>query len=302
MRVVVTGASGQLGTALCAALRGAGLEPVPASRPGLDITARDRVAAAIAAAGAGLVVNCAAFTGVDAAEEQEAAAFAANALGAAIIAQETAAAGIPLLQISTDYVFDGGLGRPLREDDAAAPLGAYGRSKLAGEWAVLAGNPRSMVLRTAWLFGPAGRNFVRTMLALGGQRPELRVVADQYGNPTSALELAAAITRIAERIARAGWDAGYAGVFHAAAPDHASWFDLAEAVFAGAARRGAAVPRVQPIGTAEYPTRARRPADSRLDVTRLQETFGIRLAPWREQLDRAMGAMDVPVGDRSRRA
>ena len=224
-RILVTGRGGQLATGLEAALPAAGFDPILVGQPEFEFDHPETVAAAFAAARPDAVVNCAAWTAVDAAEDQEAAAFRANALGPALVARHCAAAGIPLVQVSTDYVFDGRKGAPYTEDDAPNPLGAYGRTKLAGEWAALAGNPCTIVLRTAWVFAPMGNNFVRTMLRVGAERPELRVVADQHGSPTAAPDLADAIAAILARVRQTGWQDGYRGVFHAVGTGTTTWHD-----------------------------------------------------------------------------
>lgn len=290
-RVLVTGRGGQLATALAATLPAQGFVPLATGRPAFDFDRPDSLAAALAAAAPDAVVNCAAWTAVDAAEDDEAGAFRANALGPALLARLCAARAIPLVHLSTDYVFDGRKGAPYAEDDAPAPCGAYGRTKLAGEWAVLAGNPRSLVLRTAWLFSATGHNFLRTMLRLGAERPELRVVADQHGSPTAAPDLAEAIAGILARIREQGWQDHHRGVFHAAAAGATTWHGFAEAIFAAAAPFGGPRPRVRPIATADFPARAARPADARLDCGRLDAAFGLRLPPWQAGLDRVIRAL-----------
>jgi dTDP-4-dehydrorhamnose reductase len=287
-RVLVTGKGGQLATGLAASLPAAGFEATLVGQPDFEFDQPGTVLAAFAAARPEVVVNCAAWTAVDAAEDDEAGAFRANALGPALLGRLTAAAGIPLIQISTDYVYDGGKLTPYVETDTPNPVSAYGRTKLAGEWAARAENPRTTILRTAWVVSPVGRNFVKTMLALGATRPELRVVADQVGNPTSALDLADAITTVLGRMRETGWRAEYAGVFHATAPDSTSWHEFAEAIFAEARGFGGPSPSVLPITTAEYPTRAVRPANSRLEVARLEAVFGARLPGWNEGLARVI--------------
>ena len=290
-RILVTGRGGQLATGLAESLPAAGFEAVLVGQPDFEFDKPATVEAAFAAARPEAVVNCAAWTAVDAAEEEEAAAFRANALGPALLGRLAAAAGIPLVQISTDYVYDGTKPAPYLETDAPNPIGAYGRTKLAGEWAAQAANPRTLVLRTAWVVSPVGRNFVKTMLALGAERPELRVVADQIGNPTAAPDLADAIAAILARLRATGWRADYAGVFHATAPDSTSWHGFAEAIFAAARPFGGPAPRLRPIATAEYPTPARRPANSRLDTAKLEAVFGVRLPPWRAGLARVIRAL-----------
>lgn len=290
-RILVTGRGGQLATGLEAALPAQGFEPFLVGQPEFEFDEPGTVAAAFAAARPDAVVNCAAWTAVDAAEDNEAAAFRANALGPAMVARHCAALGIPLIQISTDYVFDGRKGAPYTEDDAPNPLGAYGRTKLAGEWAALAGNPATAVLRTAWVFAPMGNNFVRTMLRVGAERPELRVVADQHGSPTAAPDLADAIVGVLARVRDTGWRDAYRGVFHAVAAGSTTWHAFAEAIFEAAAPFGGPRPKVHAIGTADYPTKAVRPADGRLDTSKLAATFGVRLPPWQSGLERVIGAL-----------
>lgn len=287
-RILVTGLGGQLATGLAASLPAAGFEAVFVGQPEFEFDRPETVEAAFAAARPDVVVNTAAWTAVDAAEDDEAAAFRANALGPALLGRLTAAAGIPLVQISTDYVYDGAKPAPYVETDAPRPASAYGRTKLAGEWAAQAANPRTTVLRTAWVYSPVGKNFVRTMLAMGATRPELRVVADQLGNPTSALDLADAVAAVLARIRETGWHERYADVFHATAPDSISWHGFAEAIFAGSAAHDGPSPVVLPITTAEYPTKAARPANSRLEAARLEAVFGVRLPEWRDGLARVL--------------
>jgi dTDP-4-dehydrorhamnose reductase len=293
-RILVTGRGGQLATGLEAGLPAAGFEPILVGQPDFEFDRPETVAAAFAAARPDAVVNCAAWTAVDAAEDDEAGAFRANALGPALLADLCVRARIPLIQVSTDYVFDGRKGAPYLESDLPNPLSAYGRTKLAGECAALAGNPMTTVLRTAWVFSPVGRNFVRTMLAVGAQRSELRVVADQHGHPTAAPDLADAIAAILVRVRESGWREAYRGVFHAVAEGHTNWHAFAEAIFAAARPFGGPSPLVHPIATADYPTKARRPVDGRLDTTKLRATFGVALPPWQDGLARVMRALYAP--------
>lgn len=284
--VLVTGGSGQVASALAArapafAARGQRLQV--AGRPGFDFDRPGSLAAAFEAARPALVINAAAWTAVDAAESEPEAAFRANRDGPAALAALSAAAGIPLLHLSTDYVFDGTKGAPYRETDPVAPVGVYGASKRAGEEAVLAACPRAIVLRTAWVYAATGRNFVRTMLGAARRTDRLRVVADQRGAPTSADDLADAILGVTAVLGR-GWRPDYAGIYHAAGGGETTWHGFAVAIFEEAARHGVAAPAIEPIATADWPTPARRPADSRLDCTRLAAVFGVRLPPWRPSL------------------
>jgi dTDP-4-dehydrorhamnose reductase len=279
MRLAVTGSKGQVASALLERA-GPGIEIVALARPAVPLEDRERVLAAVAAARPDAIVNAAAYTAVDKAESEEAAAFAVNAEGAGHVAEAAARIGAPLLHLSTDYVFDGTLDRPYREDDPTGPTGAYGRSKLEGEARVAALCPNSAILRTAWIFSPFGANFVRTMLRLNETRDEVGVVADQRGNPTSALDLAGALIAIVRRLASDD-SLELRGVFHLTGSGEASWADLAEATFAEAHARGRRLTRVRRIATADYPTPARRPANSRLDNAKIARVHGVELPPWR---------------------
>jgi dTDP-4-dehydrorhamnose reductase len=284
--ILVTGGAGQLASALSAA--SSSVHRV--GRPNFDFDRPESIDAAFRAANPSLVVNAAAYTAVDAAESDADAAYRANRDGPSRLAGLCASAGVPMIHISTDYVYDGAKGAPYTEADAVSPTGIYGASKLAGEQAVLASGARAIVLRTSWVHYHIGRNFVRTMLTIGKTRDRLTVVADQRGCPTAAADLADAILSLAARI-RDGWRAEYAGVFHAAGGGDTSWHGLACAVFADAAAHGWKVPRVDPIATADWPTPAKRPADSRLDCGRLDLIFGVRLPHWRDGLRRTTGAI-----------
>ena len=290
-RILVTGRGGQLATGLEVALPALGFETLLVGQPEFEFDKPETVAAAFHALKPDAVVNCAAWTAVDAAEDDEAGAFRANALGPALLGQLSRDAGIPIIQISTDYVYDGLKGALYLESDAPNPVGAYGRTKLAGEWAAQAANPHCIVLRTAWVFAPMGKNFLRTMLALGEQRPELRVVADQWGSPTAAPDLADASAAILVRIRGEGWRDDFAGTYHATGGGFTNWHSFAEAIFTEAARHGAPRPKVHAITTADYPTKAKRPADGRLDNGKLARVFGLTLPPWEAGLARVMAAL-----------
>ncbi len=284
--ILVTGGAGQLASALAAS---PGARRV--GRPAFDFDRPETVEAAFHAANPRLVINAAAYTAVDKAETDADAAFRANRDGPARLARLCAEAGIPLIHVSTDYVFDGLKPDPYVETDPVAPQGVYGASKLAGEQAVMASGANAVILRTAWVYAAAGKNFVRTMLALGKTRDSLSVVADQHGCPTAAADLASAIMAIVAKLDRSGWQTAYRGIFHAAGTGATTWHGLAVATFQEAARHGAPVPKVTPIATADWPTPARRPANSRLDCARLHDVFGVRLPPWRESLARTVDAI-----------
>jgi dTDP-4-dehydrorhamnose reductase len=273
VKLLVTGGTGQLGTAL--ARRGPvhGHAVVAPGRAALNVRDPQQVAAAIAAHDPAAVINAAAYTSVDRAEQEREAAFAVNAVAPGVLA--AACRAIPVIQISTDYVFDGALARPYREDDAVAPLGAYGESKAAGERAVVAAG--GIVLRTSWLFSATGNNFVKTIMRLAAERPELCVVADQHGCPSLADDIADAVIGLAER-ATAG--APLQSIYHAAGDGPTTWHGFASAIVAAArARRAVVCERVVPITTAEYPTPARRPPYSVLDTSRIR-ALGIAIPAW----------------------
>lgn len=286
--VLVTGGSGQLARALEAA---ADVPLRRVGRPAFDFDRPETIAATFHTVAPSLVVNAAAYTAVDVAEDDAEAAYRANRDGPAELARLCAAAGVPLIHVSTDFVFDGAKGAPYVETDPTAPLGVYGASKLAGEQAVLASGAQAVILRTAWVYAPVGKNFVRTMLTVGQARDRLTVVADQQGCPTTAADLAGAILAIGARIAATGWRPEYGGVFHAAGSGETTWHGLAVATFAEAARHGAKVPEVAPIATADWPTKAKRPADSRLDCAKLATVFDVRLPDWRPSLARTIDAI-----------
>ena len=290
-RILVTGGSGQLAVALEAASAARNMPLRRVGRPAFDFDRLDSIAAVLADTAPWLVVNAAAYTAVDAAEDDAEAARRANCDGPAELARLCEVARIPLIHVSTDYVFDGRMGAPYVETDPTAPQGVYGATKLAGEQAVLAACTRAIVLRTSWVYSPTGKNFVRTMLNLAQRTDRLRVVGDQRGCPTSAPDLAETILTIADRIAADGWQDRYAGVYHAAGTGCTTWHGLAVAIFSEAARHGAAVPRVDAITTADYPTKAKRPADSRLDCGKLQAVFGVSLPPWQDGLARSIDAI-----------
>ncbi len=280
--LVIGDSAGQLATALVAAADALPLLLI--GRPDLDFDRPETIRQALHAAAPSLMVNATAYTAVDRAETETEAALRANRDGPAALAAWCAEAGIPMIHVSTDYVFDGLKGAPYVETDPTNPTGVYGASKLAGEQAVLAGCPRAIILRTSWVYAASGRNFVLTMLNARARTDRLRVVADQIGCPTTAPDLARVILQIAARIRADGWDDRYAGLYHAAGEGWTSWHGLATAVFEEAARHGMAPPVVEPIATSDWPTPVRRPPDSRLDCTRLAETFGLRLPPWRHSL------------------
>jgi len=297
--VLVTGGTGQLARALGAAPDGLDIRLV--GRPVFDFDRPATLAACLAEIRPALVVNAAAYTAVDRAESEPDAAARANRDGPAELSRLCAAAGIPLIHVSTDYVFDGAKGAPYVEVDPTSPTGVYGTTKRDGEAAVLAGCRQAIVLRTSWVYAPTGKNFVLTMVnaarRTGAAPARLRVVGDQRGCPTAAGDLARAITTIARRILADGFDPAWAGVHHAAGVGETTWHGLAAAVFEHSRELGVTPPVIDAIATADWPTPARRPADSRLDCGKLFATFGVRLPEWREALDRVVATIAAaPVG------
>ena len=285
--IMVTGGAGQLATAM---EQEGGAVVRRVGRPQFDFDRPASIAETVQALQPAIVVNAAAWTAVDAAEAEPEAAERANRDGPAALAAHCADAGIPLIHISTDYVFDGVKGAPYTEADPTNPTGVYGTTKLEGEQAVLAAWPRAIILRTSWVYSATGKNFVRTMLGAAQKNPRLRVVADQQGCPTAARDLAVAILSIVARM-QDGWQDRYAGVFHAAGTGSTTWHGLAEALFQDAAAYGHPVPAVDPIATADWPTPARRPPDSRLDCTKLSQVFDVRLPEWRSGLSRTVAEL-----------
>ncbi|WP_420140243.1 dTDP-4-dehydrorhamnose reductase [Sphingomonas sp.] len=277
--VLVTGGSGQVGGAI--ARLALGREIVAPRRDALDLTDPAALAAMVESREWAAVVNCAAYTAVDRAESDVVAAWTINALAPAALAAATARKGIPLIQLSTDYVFDGTKSGAYTETDPIAPIGVYGASKEGGEQAVRTANPAHVILRTAWVVSATGSNFVKTMLRLAADRDELRVVADQHGCPTGADDIARAVLTILDRID----DPAAFGTYHLVNQGEATWADLAEAVFARAAAHGGKAPRVGRIATKDYPTPAARPANSRLDTAKLRRQFGIVPRDWRVMID-----------------
>jgi dTDP-4-dehydrorhamnose reductase len=288
MRVLVIGRTGQIATELLPRLAAAGHEAQALEPPEFDLTDATQVAAAFNRFRPEAVVNCAAYTAVDKAEEQRALAFAVNATGPRLLGEAAARAGIPVVHYSTDYVFDGTKDSPYAETDAPDPFGAYGASKLAGELLLHLAQPRTVTLRTAWVCSPHGGNFVKTMLRFGKERPEMRVVADQHGAPTFAADLADAAVALLPRLAAAPAGDPVFGVSHLTGAPYTTWHGFAQAIFAAAARRGQPAPKLTAIGTADYPTPARRPANSRLDCSRAATVLGIPPRDWREGLERCL--------------
>ena len=230
------------------------------------------------------MISAAAYTAVDRAEDEAHLARTVNVRGAGAIAEAANKLGVPLLHLSTDYVFDGRKDAPYIESDPTCPTSVYGETKRDGENAVLRGADNVAILRTAWVYSPFGSNFVKTMLRLADQRDEISVVDDQCGNPTSAMDIAGGLLAIAENMVGSD-DARYRGVFHMAAGGSASWAEFAETIFQTSGRLAGPVARIRHITTSDYPTAARRPANSRLDCAKLEQAHGVRLPHWKTSLE-----------------
>jgi len=282
MRLLLLGGTGQVGRELRTHLP-IGINCIAPSRAELDLNDPDSFTQVFAREPWSAVINAAGYTDVDRAESEPTLAFAVNADAPSRLAAETGRRGIPLIHISTDYVFDGRKGTPYSENDATGPLNAYGRSKLAGEHGVRAATSRHVIVRTSWVYSATGKNFVRTILRLAAERERLTIVADQRGCPTAARDIAKACLDIARRCAEEPDCAPY-GLYHFAGEGEATWFEFACAILEMAGGRLPRQPQVVPIQTADYPTKALRPADTRLDCAAIARAFGITARPWREAL------------------
>ena len=280
VHILITGGAGQVGLELQAADWPAEVVLHAPARADLDLGSAASVRAAFATISFAAVINSGAHTAVDKAETEVAAAFAANAMGPAVLAETTREAGIPLIQVSTDYVFDGSKDGLYGETDPVGPLGVYGASKLAGELAVRSGNPRSVVLRTSWVLSVHRANFLKTMLRLATDRPGLRVVGDQHGCPTSARDIAAALKTITLRMI-ADIEAP-TGVYHFVNAGETTWAGLADEIFAVNSAAGGPSPTVEAITSSEYPTPAKRPTNSRLSTEKLTRDYAIKPRPWQD--------------------
>jgi dTDP-4-dehydrorhamnose reductase len=284
MRIVVTGKKGQVVQALLERGPAFGADIVPLGRPELDLASPERVGALLAAARADLIVSAAAYTAVDKAESEPYLAYAVNAEGPRALAEAASSLGVPLIHISTDYVFDGSKDSPWTETDIPAPLGVYGASKLAGENAVLAASPNTVVLRIGWVYSPFGANFAKTILRLAGERDVLRIVSDQVGAPSSALDVADGVLTVARNVLSEPDRADLRGLFHMGAGGEATWAEFAAEICDWLRARKGRTVTVEKITTADYPTPARRPANSRLDSGKLASLHGYRMPLWRASL------------------
>jgi dTDP-4-dehydrorhamnose reductase len=288
--ILIAGKTGRLAQALIEEAGRLGAAVRAIGRPRLDIEDRDSIARIMAAEAPRAIVNAAGHVAVDDAERNPARAYAVNREGAAFLAAAAGRAGIPFVHVSSDYVFDGKKGQPYVEDDVPAPLSVYGRSKAAGEEAVLAACPAANIVRTSWVYGPHGSNFLTTMLRLAETEDVVRVVADQYGTPTADTDLARALLAIVLR--RLEQPAAVnSGIYHVSGSGETTWLGFAEEIFSGWGRRGNRVPKIQPISLSEWHGPAQRPRYSRLDCGKAERTFGIRLPDWRDSLELCLDSL-----------
>jgi dTDP-4-dehydrorhamnose reductase len=276
---LITGGSGQLGVAIARAAALREIEIYAPPRSVLDLNQEHSIRNVIRSRQWTAVINCGAYTAVDKAESEAPIAYAVNALAPGIIAQETAEARIPIIHVSTDYVFDGTKAEPYNENDTVCPVSVYGSSKEAGETAVRTNNPIHAIIRTAWVVSAGGANFINTMLKLGAERQVIKVVHDQIGCPSSANDIANALLTVAQNLG------GRGDTWHYVNDGDASWYDLAAYVFAETARRNWANPTLMPITSEEYPTPAKRPANSRLSINKIRTDFAITPRPWQAAVE-----------------
>jgi dTDP-4-dehydrorhamnose reductase len=284
-RVLLLGASGQLGTEIVRARPPEGWTIIAGARDAFDLAQPEALAEAVLQLRPDAIINAAAYTAVDKAETESELAHKLNHHAPSHLAAAAHKIGAPIVHVSTDYVFDGTKPTPYVETDPISPINVYGHSKALGEWAVLDRCARAAVLRTSWVYSPHGANFVKTMLRLGETRDDISVVADQVGRPTAAADLAHACLLMTRHLLQSDWSA--TGLFHYAGGGEATWAEFAEAIFAGAAQRGRRRANVTPITTAQYPTAARRPANSRLDTSKI-EALGVATRPWRDALEECL--------------
>lgn len=283
MRLLITGSQGQVARAFIEAAPAQNdIEACAIGRPGLDICNTPTIERALSDIKPDIVINTAAYTAVDDAEGDEARARALNRDGAAMLATAAAKRGTPIIHLSTDYVFDGTKNAPYIETDLTGPTSIYGRTKLEGEQAVAAANAKHVILRTAWVYSPFGKNFVKTILTHAGKGTDLKVVNDQTGSPTYAPHLVKAIMGIARKIVAANGEGIEWGVYHAGGAGYASWYEVAREILDQSKAQGGPTTSLSAIGTDGYPTRAKRPANSRLDCGKLAGTFGVTQPDWRE--------------------
>ena len=283
-RIFIAGQHGQVAQALGRAYKLRLDNVVMVGRSSISVTNASDLLSAVTAFNPGLVINAAGYTAVDKAEDDKEAAFAVNRDGAGFVAAAAKAAGAPVIHLSTDYVFDGRKQAPYLETDPTNPLNVYGESKLAGEIAVVSCNSNYVILRTSWVCSPIGHNFVKTMLRLARDRDEVAVIDDQWGCPTFAADLAAVIISIADKLTSADDRPRYCGIYHASGVGETTWYRFAREIMAQSAAKSGPACRVRAIASSEYPTRAKRPAYSCLDCSKIKRVFGISPPSWQTSL------------------
>lgn len=281
MKILVTGASGQVANALIVAAKSSNIELVALGRPQLDLTRPDTLIAAIKQHKPELIINTAAWTNVDSAEDNPDETHAVNAIGAGELAKAAAEQGIGIIHFSTDYVYSGTGNTPFCETDPVAPKNLYGQSKLAGEQAVIAANPKHWIIRTSWIFSPYGHNFLKTVLRLANNEPSLKMVNDQRGCPTYAPHLAAAVLQLATKIQNQD-SACPVGIFSLAGTGATSWAEFAQEILAQSVERGGPNAAIAPVPSSAFPTKAKRPTYSVLNCSKAKQTFGLVLPPWQQ--------------------
>lgn len=282
MRLLVTGGTGQVGEALRRLAPKLGVTVIAPGRADLDLA---NPGAITLPEGIDGVINAGAYTTVDKAESEPALAETVNGIAPGVLASQAAKRGLPIVQISTDYVFDGDKTQPYVETDPVNPMSVYGRTKETGERAVREANPRHAILRTSWVYAVHGNNFVKTMLRVGKER-DLKVVADQTGAPTLADDIAAAAVLVAKALTTSN-----AGTYHYTAEGAVTWHGFAQAIWAKAGPKLGRSPKIEPIPTSGYPTPAKRPQNSRLDCTKIVATFGVVRRPWERALDETLAIL-----------
>jgi len=283
MRLLLTGGTGQIGEALRRLSSKLGVTVIAPPRAELDLSKPEAIRLPD---GIDAVINAGAYTAVDKAESEGALSVTVNAAAPGVLAAKAAKRGLPIVQLSTDYVFDGTKTEPYVETDPVNPMSVYGLGKEAGERAVREANPKHAIIRTSWVYAVHGNNFVKTMLRLGKEREQLKVVADQTGAPTLADDIAAAVVLVAKALGQSN-----AGIYHYTAEGATTWHGFASAIWAKAGPRLGKQPKIEPIPTSDYPTPARRPANSRLDCTKIGATFGVRRRPWEAALDETLAIL-----------
>jgi dTDP-4-dehydrorhamnose reductase len=299
-RIFIAGEHGQVAQALGRAYKLRSDNVAMVGRSSISVTNASDLLSAVMAFNPGFVINAAGYTAVDKAEDDKEAAFAVNRDGAGFVAAAAKAAGVPVIHLSTDYVFDGGKQAPYRETDPTNPLNVYGESKLAGEIAVASSTSNYVILRTSWVCSPIGHNFVKTMLRLARDRDEITVVDDQWGCPTFAADLAAVIISIGDKLVSADDSSRLCGIYHAAGAGETTWYRFAREIMAQSAAKGGPACRVRAIASSEYPTRAKRPAYSCLDCSKIKRVFDISPPRWQISLQACLDLLIDKTAQTSR--